>query len=45
MKAIYLYPLVWREQLGILGPEPIRGLECGEGLDREEWAENGSAGG
>ena len=42
VKAIYLYPLVedWREQLGILGPEPIRGLECGEGLDREEWAEN-----
>ena len=42
VKAIYLYPLVedWREQLGILPPEPIRGLGCGEGLDREEWAEN-----
>ena len=42
VKAIYLYPLVedWREQLGILPPEPIRGLGCGEGLDREEWANN-----
>ena len=42
VKAIYLYPLAedWREQLGIVGPAPIQPLECGEGLDREEWAEN-----
>ena len=26
--------------MGIAGPEPIRGLACGEGLDREEWAQN-----
>ena len=48
MKAIYLYPLVedWREQLGIVGPEPIRGLACGAGLDRRNgprtsWGEHG----
>ena len=42
VKAIYLYPLAedWREQLGLVEPEPIQPLGCGEGLDREEWAEN-----
>ena len=42
VKGIYLYPLVedWREQLGLVEPEPIQPLGCGEGLDREEWAKN-----
>ena len=47
VKGIYLYPLVedWREQLGLVEPEPIQPLGCGEGLDRGMGQRGSAAGG